>query len=438
MRVALARVRVSYHDRNVSIDRNEAIVSESHIQEGSRIVEADNGSREVVIDIIEAGMGNARDRRLYDAKMLAENAGVFTDAKMFVDHLPPEVERKMKGLPRSIRDLTGRIKESWWDPSGGPNGRGSVKGRATIAAPWLWDLVENDPELVAVSINALGRTRPGVGPDGKPAHMVEAITSCQSVDWVAAAGAGGRIVGFLESHFGTEGDTVAIDWEALSVEDLRANRPDLVDNIEEDFAKAIDEIEAALVAETSEQTGDDVADPEPDEDSGNAEQQDAPGEQSDETATDEPSGDGAVAPEPELVGAVESMTFTYDEVKAVLAEAADILEKEIEAKYAERDRVRENRASVSSALAESGLPELSQQAIKQEFDEFAGDTDDLKASLNESIKTKRAELSAASRRGVRGLGPTLVDDLTPEVPTAKSESGVHAKFIRELGINDES
>lgn len=415
-------------------------MSDNKIQESSRIVEAAPGSREVVIDIIEAGMGNARDRRLYDAKMLEENAGVFAEAKMFVDHLSPEVERKMKGLPRSIRDLTGRIKESWWDPKGGPNGRGSVKGRATIAAPWLWDLVENDPELVAVSINALGRTRPAVGPDGKPAHMVEAITSCQSVDWVAAAGAGGRIVGFLESHYATEGQNVAIDWEALSIEDLRANRPDLVDNIEEDFANAIDEIEAALVSDAEAQAdGGDTAD-EASDDAGETESG-PEAESADETAEDNTDDETAVdetADEPELVGAVESMTFTYDEVKAVLAEAADILEKEIEAKYAERDRVRENRLAVSEALAESGLPELSQKSIKQEFDDFSGDMDSLTESLKESIKTKRQELSAASRRGVRGLGPTVIDDLTPEVPAATSKSGTHAKFLAELGINDES
>ena len=413
-------------------------MSDSQIQESSRIVEAAPGSREVVIDIIEAGMGNARDRRVYESKMLEENAAVFANAQMFVDHLPPEVERKMKGLPRSIRDLTGRIKESWWDPKGGPNGRGSVKGRATIAAPWLWDLVENDPDLVAVSINALGRTRPAVGPDGKPAHMVEAITSCQSVDWVAAAGAGGRIVGFLESHYATEGQDVAIDWEALSVEDLRANRPDLVDNIEEDFANAIDEIEAALVADaenTDQADGGETAETVSDD----TESEDAP--VADASEGDESEDDGAVAEtadEPELVGAVESMTFTYDEVKAVLAEAAEILEKEIEAKYAERDRVRENRLLVSEMLAESGLPDLSQSAIKQDFDDFSGDVDSLKESIKESIKTKRQELSAASRRGVRGLGPTVVDDLTPEVPVAPNKSGAHAKFIAELGINDES
>jgi hypothetical protein len=407
-------------------------MSDSQIQESSRIIEAAPGSREVVIDIIEAGMGNARDRRLYDAKMLEDNAGVFANAKMFVDHLPAEVERKMKGLPRSIRDLTGRIKESWWDPKGGPNGRGSVKGRATIAAPWLWDLVENDPELVAVSINAVGRTRPGVGPDGKPAHMVEAITACQSVDWVAAAGAGGRIVGFLESHFGTEGQNVAIDWEALSVEDLRANRPDIVDSIEEDFASAIDEIEAALVAETN---GDQDGVGETD-DADSAGEPGAPAD--DEAEAGEQPQAAETADEPELVGAVEAMTFTYDEVKAVLAEAAEILEKEIEAKYAERDRVRENRSIIAETLSESGLPELSQKSIKQEFDDFSGDADSLKESIKESIRTKRQELSAATRRGVRGLGPTMIDDLTPEAPVAVSKSGAHAKFIAELGINDES
>lgn len=404
---------------------------QNSIRESARVVSADAEKREVVIDVIEAGLGNARDRRLYEAKMLSESADVFVNAQMFADHLSPEVERKMQGLPRSVRDLTGRIKEAWWQPDGGPNGRGSVQARVGIAAPWLWDLVQNDPELVGVSINALGKTKPGVGPDGKPAHLVEAITQCHSVDWVASAGAGGRIVGFLESHYGQGDSEVSMDWEALSKDDIAKHRPDLVDAFEDDFLKAVEEIEATLAAE--EQPEAEV------ETEVESDEMEPVAEESEEGVTPETDGDEddedgetVASEEPVLVGAVEGETFTYDEVKQIVLEAA----KAIEAKYEARERVRENRLIAHDMLAESGLPTLSQQSIRKGYEDFDGAADDLRASLKESIKEKRAELAQVTGRGVHGLGPSLLteDDAKPE---STDKAGAHAALLSELGLHED-
>jgi hypothetical protein len=405
----------------------------NQIRESARVVSADVDKREVVIDVIEAGLGNARDRRLYEAKMLSESSDVFVNAQMFADHLSPEVERKMQGLPRSVRDLTGRIKEAWWQPDGGPNGRGSVQARVSIAAPWLWDLVQNDPELVGVSINALGKTKPGVGPDGKPAHMVEAITQCHSVDWVAAAGAGGRIVGFLESHYGQGDSEVSMDWEALSKDDIAKHRPDLVDAFEDDFLKAVEEIEATLAAEEQPEA---EVETEVEVESNEME---PVAEESEEGVTHETAGDEAdddgetvASDEPVLVGAVEGETFTYEEVKQIVLEAAQA----IEAKYEARERVRENRLIAHDMLAESGLPTLSQQSIRKGYEDFDGDMDSLRSSLKESIKEKRAELAQVTGRGVHGLGPSLLteDDAKPEIT---DKAGAHAALLSELGLHED-
>lgn len=408
----------------------------NEIRESARVATIDSEKREVVIDVIEAGLGNSRDRRLYEAAMLSQSPDVFVGAQMFADHLSPEVERKMQGLPRSVRDLTGSIKEAWWQPDGGPNGSGSIQARVRIAAPWLWDLVKNDPELVGVSINAVGRTRPGVGPDGKPAHMVESITQCHSVDWVAQAGAGGRIVGFLESHYGQGDKEVSIDWEALSKEDIAENRPDLVDAFEADVFKTLEELEASLMAEIEADGDDNEIEPVAEE-SAEGETHETADEDEDDPSSrddDEDETDDVASDEPELVGVAESEVFTYDEVKQIVLEAAQA----IEAKYEARERVRENRLIAHDVLAESGLPALSQQAIRKTLQDFDGGADDLRESLKESIKEKRAELSSVTGRGVQGLGPSLLveadsDDGDKDQPI--SQAGAHTALLSELGLD---
>lgn len=410
-----------------------------NIRESARVAGIDVEKREVVIDVIEAGLGNSRDRRLYEAAMLSGSADVFVGAQMFADHLSPEVERKMQGLPRSVRDLTGSIKEAWWEPNGGPNGRGSIQARVRIAAPWLWDLVNNDPELVGVSINAVGRTKPGVGPDGKPAHMVESITQCHSVDWVAQAGAGGRIVGFLESHYGQGDLEVSIDWEAISKEEIVKNRPDIVDAFEADVFKSLEELEASLLAEIEAEKDDEVqvetepvAEESAEGETPEAVEEDEAGSVEGDDPDEEQDDDVVTSDEPELVGVAESDVFTYDEVKQIVMEAA----KAIEAKYEARERVRENRLIAHDVLAESGLPVLSQQAIRKTYEDFDGAADTLRESLKGSIKEKRAELASVTGRGVHGLGPSLLMEGETEVQDDKPADGAHSRLLSELGLQD--
>jgi hypothetical protein len=421
---------------NTSMEQNMDS-GHNEIRESARVATIDSEKREVVIDVIEAGLGNSRDRRLYETEMLSQSPDVFIGAQMFADHLPPEVERKMQGLPRSVRDLTGSIKEAWWQPNGGPSGNGSIQARVKIAAPWLWDLVKNDPELVGVSINAVGRTRPGVGPDGKPAHMVESITHCHSVDWVAQAGAGGRIVGFLESHYGQGDMEVSIDWEAVSKEDIAEHRPDLVDAFEADVFNTLEELEASLMAEIEAEANEQETEPVAEE-SAEGETPEAADEDEDVPSSrddDENDADDVTSDEPELVGVAENEFFTYDEVKEIVLEAAQA----IEAKYEARERVRENRLIAHDVLAESGLPVLSQQAIRKTFQDFESNADELRESLKESIKEKRAELSSVTGRGVQGLGPSLLmeaeggDDGEKDQPV--SQAGAHTALLSELGLD---
>lgn len=171
--------------------------------------EAEERAKLVPLHILRPCLGKGRGRHVYEAKMLAENAGKFAGWRQYIDHLSPEARRAAKGLPRSIRDLGGRIVESYWDPDVPADPaqgfeQGAVVGWS-LPTPFIRELAENDPELVEASISA---NATGVTPtmrDGRRAWLVEGIEDHGSVDWVTEAGAGGRVVQLMEAAYKEDG-----------------------------------------------------------------------------------------------------------------------------------------------------------------------------------------------------------------------------------------
>jgi hypothetical protein len=166
-------------------------------------------SRLLPLHILRPCLGKGRGRHVYEAKMLQENAGKFAGWRQYIDHLSPEARRAAKGLPRSIRDLGGRIVESYWDGDVPPDEKKGFEQGAVVGwslpTPFIRELAENDPELVEASISA---NATGVQPtmrDGKRAWLVEGIEDHGSVDWVTEAGAGGRVVQLMEAAYEEDG-----------------------------------------------------------------------------------------------------------------------------------------------------------------------------------------------------------------------------------------
>jgi len=172
-------------------------------------VEADERSKLLPLHILRPCVGKGRGRHVYEAQMLQENAGKFSGWRQYIDHLSPEARKAAKGLPRSIRDLGGRIVESYWDgdvpadPSKG-FGQGAVVGWS-LPTPFIKELAENDPELVEASISANATGVQPVMRDGRRAWLVEGIEDHGSVDWVTEAGAGGRVVALMEAAYQEDG-----------------------------------------------------------------------------------------------------------------------------------------------------------------------------------------------------------------------------------------
>lgn len=209
----------------------------------------------------------SRGRRLrglppiYTSQMLAENAGVFKGWLMYTDHLMESVVRALQERGRSIRELGGRVTESFFDPEFRQSDDddygyrpGAVVARA-LPQPLVRGMLEADPEILHVSINAYPKSvKPGTAPWNPQLKgmLVEGIRGKPpgSVDWVPRGGAGGKVLqeteramldaidrtfavslsgsGYDPAHATPEDD---VNWKDLTreqlAEKLRSENPDL-------------------------------------------------------------------------------------------------------------------------------------------------------------------------------------------------------------------
>lgn len=326
----------------------------------------------VPLHIIRPGVGRGRGRHLYEADMLqkAVEEGRFTNWKMYVDHQAPEAKKAAGGLPRSVRDLGGIIKEAWWDadvpadPERG-FGKGAVVG---LAKPTrlIASLIEDDPQLVEASISA---TATGVRPvkrGSETVWLVEGIRPRGSVDWVTEAGAGGRVAPLIEALVESDDfeeelemaqaaeDQVVRDDDSL-VEWLVNERPDLLERIaeaasDEDEPDENDKPDNAKAEEANE--GGDVP---------NASEllQEALDSDEGRTLLDEAiRGSFARVVAPALQELVE----------AAMEDERDLLRAEGKAEASRMLQVRDLKDVAHSLIAESRLPEPFQVELRERYD----------------------------------------------------------------------
>ena len=147
------------------------------------------------VALITPGWGNSHDNHYYPRTVIERDSGVFAGVKMYeTDHRQDE---------KSTRTWVSTVKEiAGYTSDGAPIGRVSVHDRNF--AERLMALAADDLlEKMECSILAAGTAKKGEV-DGKKGHIVEAITSANSVDWVTRAGAGGRALSLAESNTGGE------------------------------------------------------------------------------------------------------------------------------------------------------------------------------------------------------------------------------------------
>lgn len=152
--------------------------------ESARLVES-QGNRRYRVRLIA---GNVQGSSGYysEAMLRRDGPNVFREGlPVFLDH--PTASERAERPERSVRDLAGRLVTTAAYESDGLYGTVQVYPHA---AP----LVDSVAADVGVSIRAYGNAEESTTP-GIRGPIITELTGAESVDFVTAAGAGGRIVG---------------------------------------------------------------------------------------------------------------------------------------------------------------------------------------------------------------------------------------------------
>lgn len=181
---------------------------------------AEDGSMEVAIirPCVSRGKRIKGLPPIYEPSMLRENATLFKDSPMYMDHMLAEALEEMaedleevshdlfvalQERARSIKELGGRVANSWWNPDlvfeddeEFGYQKGGVVGKV-FPQPEPKKMLEADPGILQCSINAyltgakIGRAS---WDKSKRGALVEGLRRAPrpSVDWVFRGGAGGR------------------------------------------------------------------------------------------------------------------------------------------------------------------------------------------------------------------------------------------------------
>jgi len=196
------------------------------------------------VTLIRPGFSTNTDKagrvRYYPPETLRQAAKIFEGTRAYADHPRRSDEKELP--ERSIRDLVGYYANVSALDDGRLVGDYKVVGEAR---QWLWPLiteaVQHKPDLVELSINALGRTRLGEA-EGRAAIIVESIVDANSVDVVTTGAAGGSFAGALLHSDG--GDWTGKLLAALSFDEWRAARPEFIEQLKGEW-KTVRESEAA-------------------------------------------------------------------------------------------------------------------------------------------------------------------------------------------------
>ena len=188
-------------------------------------------------DVLLIKAGTSGNARHYPALMLEASVPLFEGVKAYADH--PSKDEARNRPERSIRDVVGWFEGIRWDSE-----EQGIRGTFRIleSADWLrmalksaWDA--GKPDLLGFSINAMGR----VGAKrADNSTLIEAIEKVVSTDVVTTPGAGGRLLGVLESERSAEEDMLTADEvKAMITEALASSTTSLLEALKPEIATAV-------------------------------------------------------------------------------------------------------------------------------------------------------------------------------------------------------
>lgn len=180
--------------------------------------------------------GRAINPRNYRPAALqkAVQEGTYNGMRMFVDHgdKPP--------LKRSLREMVSAVESTDWDPSIGK--QGGIRGTAEIFDPKFFDYASRAKKYMGVSANHQIQVQ-YVKEGAQTIQDVVGIPQAYSVDWVLYPSAGGEILSFARESEGED----QVEWSDITLDTLKANAPQLVEQLTAELKPAAEAIVAPVV-----------------------------------------------------------------------------------------------------------------------------------------------------------------------------------------------
>lgn len=348
--------------------------------------------------VIEPGWGNTRDNNFYPPEMLKANAERFAGAKMYeTDHRNDE--RSTRTWVSTITGIEG------FTQSGAPI------ARIAVHDPNFAERVRNLNAAgllsrLECSIYAAGKAEPGFESGGRKGNRVTEITDVHAVDWVTAAGAGGRADSIAESAAG-------LPAEEEPVEEVEVQAG--IEPVEEQAEEAVAETPAPVTDKpATEEPGptEESTEPEPVETAAEAEGEPVESEPDQPLAQVEESDATPVAPE--HLAPVEAEVKEEAAIPVRMSEGA--INLALQGKF---------------APLIDGLPEATVTRIR-------ATTPVDEAALEAAIRTEIAYLKEVSQSGTPFAVPPAEQSAKPvrslaerEAEAARLAAQVDAKYFRK-------
>lgn len=199
-----------------------------HVEEAEFHTDEKTGRMTGKIQIIKAGRAKGK-KRDYTSQALRQAAkeGIYNGIRMFVDH------SDKTPLKRSMQELVSAVESTEYNPK-----TDAIDGQVEFFNKDFFDYAQRAKKYMGVSashqimVNNVMEGRDTI-------QRVVKIPSADSVDWVVYPAAGGEALSFAQESEGVED----VDWEKVTLKDLKEHAPTLLEEHKKEVAKESEEPE---------------------------------------------------------------------------------------------------------------------------------------------------------------------------------------------------
>jgi len=195
------------------------------------------------VDVTLIRPGWSKNNRYYSKEALSRAADKFEGSKAYLDH--PSKSDEQNRPERSVKDIAGSYSNVRQADDGRLVGTLHLLGEnGTFIRPLIDAAIAGKPDLIGLSINALGKTVQGEA-EGRKGIIVEDIAQANSTDIVTTPAAGGRFERLAASDDSFTADLLA----AMDYDEWANARPEFLQRLRESM-KALRQDEAIKEAQS--------------------------------------------------------------------------------------------------------------------------------------------------------------------------------------------